>query len=170
MRGKGGPDNASCTYKGVRQRTWGKWVSEIREPDSGQRVWLGTFDTSFDAAMAYDAAARKLYGPDAKVNLPHMHGEKIEYQKNVAQTSNEPSNLDHYYKSDDHGMNCFQGVGSASENLNVNLPEVDDSSLWAEAVKDTCFSIVDDPGDFACDFDYGNHDTDGVPFTWTFIG
>ncbi|KAI3513257.1 hypothetical protein L1887_20586 [Cichorium endivia] len=70
MRGKGGPENASCTYKGVRQRTWGKWVSEIREPNRGSRVWLGTFNSAREAAIAYDAAARRLYGPNAHVNLP----------------------------------------------------------------------------------------------------
>lgn len=72
MRGKGGPENASCTYKGVRQRTWGKWVAEIREPNRGARLWLGTFETSHAAAKAYDAAARKLFGSDAKLNLPEL--------------------------------------------------------------------------------------------------
>lgn len=76
MRGKGGPENALCTYKGVRQRTWGKWVAEIREPNRGARLWLGTFNTSHEAALAYDAAARKLYGSDAKLNLPDLYPPK----------------------------------------------------------------------------------------------
>ncbi|XP_019152757.1 PREDICTED: dehydration-responsive element-binding protein 2B-like [Ipomoea nil] len=72
MRGKGGPENASCTYKGVRQRTWGKWVCEIREPNRGSRIWLGTYENSYDAAVAYDAAARYIFGAKAKLNLPHL--------------------------------------------------------------------------------------------------
>ncbi|KAK0600573.1 hypothetical protein LWI29_016228 [Acer saccharum] len=73
MKGKGGPENASCTYKGVRQRTWGKWVAEIREPNRGARLWLGTFNTSLEAALAYDGASRKLYGPLARLNLPYYY-------------------------------------------------------------------------------------------------
>ncbi|XWS56248.1 hypothetical protein CRYUN_Cryun09bG0069700 [Craigia yunnanensis] len=71
-RGKGGPQNASCQYRGVRQRTWGKWVAEIREPKKRTRLWLGSFATAEEAAMAYDEAARRLYGPDAYFNLPHL--------------------------------------------------------------------------------------------------
>ncbi|KAI5326751.1 hypothetical protein L3X38_035825 [Prunus dulcis] len=70
MKGKGGPENALCSFRGVRQRTWGKWVAEIREPNRGARLWLGTFNTSTEAALAYDEAARKLYGSSAKLNLP----------------------------------------------------------------------------------------------------
>ena len=76
MRGKGGPENAMCTYRGVRQRTWGKWVAEIREPNPGNRLWLGTFNTSFEAALAYDEAARKLYGSSAKLNLPQPYDDQ----------------------------------------------------------------------------------------------
>ncbi|CAN1165120.1 Dehydration-responsive element-binding protein 2C [Linum perenne] len=72
MKGKGGPENSKCKYRGVRQRTWGKWVAEIREPNKGPRLWLGTFPTAYEAALAYDDAARAMYGPCARLNLPDM--------------------------------------------------------------------------------------------------
>ncbi|OVA08701.1 AP2/ERF domain [Macleaya cordata] len=77
MRGKGGPENALCNYIGVRQRTWGKWVAEIREPNRGARLWLGTFNTSLEAALAYDDVAGKLYGSSAKLNLPESNSQLI---------------------------------------------------------------------------------------------
>ncbi|XP_045793364.1 dehydration-responsive element-binding protein 2F [Trifolium pratense] len=76
-RGKGGPQNAACEYRGVRQRTWGKWVAEIREPKKRTRLWLGSFATAEEAAMAYDEAARRLYGPDAYLNLPHLQPHSV---------------------------------------------------------------------------------------------
>ncbi|CAI9112800.1 OLC1v1013293C1 [Oldenlandia corymbosa var. corymbosa] len=67
----GPPENASCWYRGVRQMLSGRgWVAEIKEPTRGSRLFLGTFNTSHEAAMAYDSAARRLYGETAKLNLP----------------------------------------------------------------------------------------------------
>ncbi|OIT01182.1 PREDICTED: dehydration-responsive element-binding protein 2D-like [Nicotiana attenuata] len=214
MRGKGGPENASCTYKGVRQRTWGKWVAEIREPNRGARLWLGTFENSYDAAVAYDAAARKLYGADAKLNLPHLYNKQAQAQNsrpntmgldnaggpvsapptcnpaafyNVASPSTWSMGNDHtsfffnnYFGNnsfstadqtsfqfldinqtaeefDENNINQNEGIGGEMwRDLNMNLPEIDDSSIWEEAKASTSFQeAVSDPGIYACNLDDG---------------
>ncbi|XP_071910303.1 uncharacterized protein [Coffea arabica] len=118
MRGKGGPENSRCNFRGVRQRTWGKWVAEIREPVSFSktqvlskrgRLWLGTFPTAVEAALKYDEAARAMYGPDAILNFP----------ENCAPPPPPPSSL-HHHSSTINDNNDSSTADSAASSTSVD--------------------------------------------------
>ncbi|XP_058727726.1 ethylene-responsive transcription factor ERF017-like [Vicia villosa] len=63
-------ERCDTLFRGVRKRKWGKYVSEIRLPNSRQRIWLGSYDTAEKAARAFDAATFCLRGSGARFNFP----------------------------------------------------------------------------------------------------
>ncbi|KAL9994954.1 putative transcription factor AP2-EREBP family [Helianthus debilis subsp. tardiflorus] len=67
-RNKKGEEEEWRKYVGV-MKSVGMFSAQIRYPD-GHRVWLGTYKSPKVAALAYDKAAFKLYGPQATLNFP----------------------------------------------------------------------------------------------------
>ncbi|CAJ2637351.1 unnamed protein product [Trifolium pratense] len=69
FKGKNKKIETKNKFVGVRQRSSGRYVAEIKDTTQNIRMWLGTFETAEEAAKAYDEAATLLRGSNTRTNF-----------------------------------------------------------------------------------------------------